>query len=144
MRLAALVLLLAVDASAHDLALRVEQSEPTVIVYAAYGGSEPVTDADVSIFSPANPDSPFQTGLTDIRGIFAFVPSDAGEWRVVLDDGYGHRAERMIAVDWQAATDRPATGERSTFDKAVLGLSLIFGWTGVLLWVQSRRRTKPS
>ena len=144
MKLPTLILLLAVAASAHDLTLRIQQAEPAVIVHALYAGSEPVTDADVSIFSPANPDSPFQTGLTDIRGAFAFVPAETGYWRVILDDGYGHRAERTIAVDWQAAPSQAASGERSTFDKAILGVSIIFGWTGVLLWMQTRRRAKQS
>lgn len=144
MRLLALVLTLASTAMAHDLALRVEQAQPAVIVYATYGGSEPVTDADVSVFSPDNQQSPFQTGLTDVKGVFAFVPSESGEWLVVFDDGYGHRAERKIAVDFQGDGAASTGSERSTLDKAVLGVSMIFGLTGVFLWLQTRRRAEAS
>ncbi len=145
MRLFLLGCFLAAAVHAHDLDLSVEYAQPAVVVHALYGGAEPVTDADVSIFSPENPDSPYQTGITDIAGLFAFVPSGAGQWRVVIDDGFGHRAEQEIAVDWSAASsDAAPSGARSTADKAVLGVSIIFGLTGLLLWSQSRRGGRPA
>ncbi len=140
MRLLLLGCLLAATASAHDLTLRAEYAQPAVVIRAEYGGSEPVTDADVSIFSPENADSPYQIGVTDLQGVFAFVPSGAGEWRVVVDDGYGHRADQSIPVDWaDAASGGNSSAARSTADKAIVGVSIIFGLTGLLLWFQSRR-----
>lgn len=140
MKLLLLALALAAALGAHDLTLRVEYAQPAVLLYAVYGGSEPVTDAAVSIFSPQNPDSPYQTGVTDLAGVFAFAPAGAGQWRVVVDDGYGHRAEQSVPVDWAAtASAGAASGARSTADKAILGVSIIFGLTGALLWFQSRR-----
>jgi len=140
MKLLTLLLVLAGSSQAHDLALRVEQVQPAVIVYATYAGVEPVTDADVTIFSPQNAESPFQTGITDVRGVFAFVPSEPGDWRIV-DDGFGHRFDQTIAVDWQSAPVNEHGGGGATWANAILGVSIIFGFTGILLWLKSRERT---
>lgn len=134
MRTLILLLLAASAAVAHDLELRVQAARPAVVVYATYGTTEPTTDADVSVFAPGAPSSPYQTGFTDLHGAFAFVPAEAGAWRVVIDDGYGHRAEQEIAVDWDKADEPSAGGGRSPLDKAILGVSVIFGITGLLLW----------
>src|SRR5690606_12976542 len=100
---------------------------------------KPATDSDVAVFGPQYTQSPYQTGVTDPRGIFAFVPPEPGDWRIIIDDGYGHRAEQTIPVDWTGDISQAAGPGRSTVDKAILGVSVIFGFTGVLLWLQSRR-----
>jgi hypothetical protein len=63
----------------------------------------------------------------DARGV-GELPEPAGRWRVVVDDGVGHRT----AVDGYA--ERPAL-PRWPF--AVAGVGLIAGWAG---WRAARRR----
>jgi hypothetical protein len=43
-------------------------------------------------------DTPYLTGTTDPAGLFTFLPGKPGEWRVVVDDGMGHRREARIDV----------------------------------------------
>lgn len=138
MKLPILLLGLVVTGAAHDLTVRVEQVAPSVILYSTYAGADPVTDADIAIYSPDNADSPYQTGLTDIQGVFAFVPSGLGEWRAVVDDGFGHRTERTISIDWQADASQESTAPQTTWSKAVTGVAVIFGCTGILLWLRTR------
>ncbi len=144
MRPLALLLLLAAAAGAHDLTLRIEPARPAIVVHAAYAASEPATDSDVTVFGPPNPQSPYQTGVTDRHGVFAFVPPEPGDWRILIDDGYGHRAEQTIPVDWAGDMSQAAGAGRSALDKAILGVSVIFGFTGLLLWLQSRRSSEPA
>ena len=135
-----LALALAGAAGAHDLLIDVKLARPAVLLHASYGGSEGATDADVSIFAPDRPESPYQSGFTDLQGAFAFVASQQGTWRAVIDDGFGHRVEREIVVDWDLAESGAQRQGRSTLDKAILGVSLIFGAMGLWLWFQARTR----
>ncbi len=138
------VALLPATAAAHELEATVTLASPAVIIRAAYGGTEPVAFAKVKVFSPASGSAEFQTGLTDRRGTFAFVPEISGEWRVSLDDEEGHRREISVTVPspfQSTATAAAATSASSRFERALLGLALMFGATGLLYGVKSRRRS---
>ena len=90
-------------AQAHGLLAEVRASTPAVVVACAYTDGDPV-DAEVLVYSPAEPGRIFQRLHTDIRGIASFVPDTAGTWRVVADDGMGHRTELELAVEAGAVT----------------------------------------
>ncbi len=132
----AIVLLCASSALAHDLTIRVELDEPTVILRAAYDGDEPAVNADVQITSPQQASPPFQSGSTDRNGCFSFVPDTGGAWAVVVDDGFGHRREQAIEVDWSKAGGPHAEGR--DWSQVVAGLGLIFGLSGVFFWSRAR------
>lgn len=55
------------------------------------------------MYSPEDPGEAFQILRTDRRGRAAFLPDAAGEWRVVVDDGTGHRTELTVTVDSEGA-----------------------------------------
>ncbi|NQT92354.1 MAG: hypothetical protein HQ559_06305, partial [Lentisphaerae bacterium] len=61
-------------------------------IEAAYDDGSPMAFCDVSVFSPGDPVSEYQTGITDPRGRFAFIPDTNGVWKVTVDDGMGHMA----------------------------------------------------
>lgn len=63
-----------------------------------YSNGEPA-DAEVQVYSPDAADEAFQTLRTDPRGLASFVPSGAGTWLLVVDDGLGHRVVHEIPVD---------------------------------------------
>jgi nickel transport protein len=126
----------------HELDATVSLSPPAVIVRAVYGGSEPVQFAKVQVFAPDSAAQEFQTGMTDRRGYFSFVPAGSGVWRVVLDDEEGHRREVAVTVPepFEAAAAAPAGGS-SRFERALLGIALILGATGVLYGFKARRQS---
>lgn len=125
---------------AHDLDAAVTLAAPAVIVRAAYGGSEPVQFAKVQVYSPASATQEYQTGVTDKRGAFSFVPDAAGTWRVVVDDEEGHRKEVQIVVPspFEGAASAPA-GHGSRVERALLGVALMLAATGFLYGFKARR-----
>jgi nickel transport protein len=142
-----MLLLTAGTAFAHELEATVSLTAPAVIIRAAYGGTEPVPFAKVEVFAPLSTSQAFQTGVTDRRGHFSFVPDGPGAWRVIVDDEEGHRRE--VAVTVPQPFDSRSTVEgapRSRLERALLGLALIFGATGFLYGFKVRRslRRLPS
>lgn len=135
------LLLLPVVLAGHELETTVTLAAPAVIVRAAYGGSEPVAFSKVQVFSPAEPAQPYQTGLTDRRGYFSFVPDAGGAWRLVVDDEEGHRRDVAITVPHPFRSNAPVPAARSSrLERAFLGLALILGGTGFLYGFKARRR----
>lgn len=85
-----------------------EASAGAVVVRCVFTSGEPA-DAEVLVYSPTEPDRIFQTLRTDLRGFASFVPDAPGDWRVVADDGMGHRTFLDVPVTATGAP-APATG----------------------------------
>lgn len=124
---------------AHNMEITVERQPGAVATRFGYGPRDPAKGAPVTVFSPADPGTPFQTGQTDQRGVFVFAPDRPGAWRVVADDGEGHREEARIEVaeDGAIRFDDHSHSRANTF---VTGVSLLVGITGIALWWSGRRR----
>lgn len=141
-----ILFLLPALARSHDLDARVTVYPHSVVVQAAYGGTEPAPHISVGIFSPADTQKEFQSGWTDARGVFAFVPNRSGEWLCVLDDQLGHRKEISISVtdDRVPAAGGPAHVPQPLPQKVLTGLSLLIGFTGLAAWYSSRRSRRSA
>lgn len=148
-----LILGLAVFAAvlqAHDLQTRVRLEASFVVLEASYEGEEAASYVAVRVQAPeaagAAVDA-YQTGRTDRKGHFVFLPDRPGLWKVTIDDEMGHRITEEVNVTDTAspakpgAPSSPGTPGRSTGDKLLVGLSLLFGATGLLLAWTSRRRS---
>ncbi len=59
-------------------------STAAIQVQAAFASGEPMVNAQVSVFTPTDPQPPWATGTTDPFGSFAFVPdiTQPGQWEV--------------------------------------------------------------
>jgi hypothetical protein len=127
---------------AHDLQVRVQQAGPAVLAHTTYAGSEPAAGAAVLVYAPGKQETEYQSGRTDANGVFSFVPDREGEWRFVVDDGMGHRAETPIAVSADAAGGLHGTAQppMSMALKLITGLAIIVGATGFLYGLKSRPR----
>ncbi|MEL6222949.1 MAG: carboxypeptidase regulatory-like domain-containing protein [Cyanobacteria bacterium J06627_8] len=57
-----------------------------------FSSGEPVEEAQVTIYSPENPDEPWAELTTDEDGRFSFVPDEAvaGDWEIRIEQGIGH------------------------------------------------------
>jgi hypothetical protein len=136
----ALWLALCLPVFGHELAIDVELQRPEVLLRASYGPGEPAAQVAVAVSSAAAQASWRISGETDESGAFAFTPPAEGEWLVRVDDGYGHIATRMVAVNWTAPAaelSEPA----SLLARAGAGLAVIFGLTAFVVW--GRRRAAP-
>lgn len=99
-----------------------------------YSDGEPMAYAEVLVFGPDSAKVEFQNGRTDKNGVFAFVPDRPGFWRVVCNDGMGHRAEyknELVSGKETKATEsamQEPDGKQSAplWLKALLGVSLLF------------------
>ena len=116
-----------------------------VVVAAHYDSGEPMSYAKVKIVAPKG-QLFFQSGRTDRNGRFCFVPDLAGNWKVVIDDEMGHRLEVKVPVDEKLVLQEgwdnrgPQEVGTSTFGKAAMGVSIIFGLCGLFLWWKGTKR----
>jgi hypothetical protein len=150
---------------AHKLEINVTHHPPVVVAEAGYSGHQHgLSGADVFIYAPGETEKTFQTGKTDAEGKFAFIPSKAGEWRVVADDGTGHKTEKVISLGEDFFTpektvieSEPGAQEKEVIQepavtpsqaqvpvlwKVLAGVSLLFGLAGILYGVKARQKSK--
>ncbi len=141
--IATLVFLLPSPLFAHGVKGSVK--EGGLVVTAQYDTGEAMSYARVKISAP-DAKFLFQSGRTDRNGRFCFFPDVAGDWQVVVDDKMGHRLEVNVPVDEtmaiQVNQERGATAEShlSRYEKALMGLSIIFGLSGILFWWKGKKR----
>ena len=106
----------ATPAQAHGMRVEFQASASAVVVECTYSNGDPA-DVEVLVYSPAEVGRIFQRLRTDIRGFASFVPDAAGTWRVVADDGMGHRTELDLSVGSDAVSVRAE--RRSTWRSAI-------------------------
>lgn len=134
-----LTLLLVSGLSAHELIVEAEYQGRVALVDVRYYDKAPAKDSDVTVWAPDGGDDSFVAGRTDRNGAFAFVPDQPGTWRIVADDGRGHREALDLTVTGLGAS--PESGppvRRGPFERALTGVSVIFGLTGLWMWRRSR------
>jgi len=136
-----MVLMLSSPALGHGVEGSVQPGG--LAVSCRYSTGEPMEYAKVTIFSPGT-NQPFQVGHTDKNGRFCFYPDAPGEWRVTAEDGMGHRLEVKVPVTldqvqgMQVKNAAPPAAT-SLFERALVGLSLIFGLAGLLFYWRAVR-----
>lgn len=160
--------LVAQKAIAHGVEVQY-QSRQGFEVSATYDSGEPMANAQVIIFSPENPSTPWQTTKTDAEGRFTFVPPEAGNWQVKIHQA-GHGTSLTIpvadaaaptasvttaAADQPAHADAPAAESQPTsvpvtaataspLQKGVMIGSVIWGCIGTALFFsRNSRRQQP-
>ena len=118
-----------------------------IVVTTRYDTGEPMSYAKVKISAPGA-DVIFQSGRTDRNGRFCFFPDAPGDWKVVVDDGIGHRLEMTVPVSEPLGLkSQQQNGEQiksslSRYERAIMGISIIFGISGILFWWKGKRILK--
>jgi len=142
------------SALAHGVNVETSFKDGVVVVRSSYSPAQPLIDASVTIYSPAEREKAWQTGSTDKTGHFAFLPDVEGEWTFVVDDRKGHRNSTTITVisdmpeqeevtkDEVVEPAEPSGSGPRQFPKIITGLSLIFGITGIFYGLKARQRPK--
>jgi len=119
-----------------------------VVVTAQYDTGETMSYARVKISAPSARLT-FQSGRTDRNGRFCFFPDGQGNWEVIVDDEMGHRLEVIVPVDGakelkkDQQTGGSAESSLSRYERALMGISIIFGVFGTILGCRGYKNGKP-
>ncbi len=116
-----------------------------VCILSEYDDGEPMSYARVEIMAPGS-QLPFQSGRTDRNGRFCFRPDISGDWRITVSDAMGHRLRLSNTINDNMI---PAAGDGTGLNRGgpwtrmlriADGLAIIFGFAGILAWLQSRKK----
>ena len=110
-------------------------------IQAFYDNGSPLAYVDVTVFSPAQAETEFQSGVADKNGVFMFKPDMDGTWTIVFDDGLGHGLREEIDIQAGQTVEQTPSGVIPRWQKVLVGVSLIFGITGFLYGVTIKRQT---
>jgi hypothetical protein len=127
-------------ARAHKMEVEAKTDGATVRVVAGYEGDEPAEGAKVTLTDAAG--AVMTEGTTDAKGLCVLPRPRAGTYRLVVDDGAGHRAELALPVPESEAEVTARTERRSRWLMAALGLAAIAGGTAVARLL--RRKPGPT
>jgi len=100
-------------AGAHEVLHTVERGR-AIAVRAWESDGDPLAGARWEVYSPSDPGSPWQEGLTDRAGWLAFAPDVAGKWRVKVVGPDGHGLDVEVDAGVPAGQPAAAGGAVST------------------------------
>lgn len=128
------------------------ESEPiqSLQMRAMFESGDPMANAQVTIYSPANPETPWQQLSTDDQGYFVFTPDHSvlGDWEVeVRQAGHGDlvRVEVNGKNNGFSLTNAGRAGHsgQSPVQKWVTIAAVVWGFVGTALFF-SQRQPQPS
>lgn len=131
--------LCAFPALAHELRQEVSQAQ-AVVIRLTYGDNAPFAFEAYEIY-PEGGKLPAQVGRTDAQGRVAFLPPQAGRWRVKTWSEDGHGLEFTLetgAGTTPAAVDRPLYERHG---RIVAGVALILGLFGLINLYLRRKKS---
>ena len=132
-----LPLSLPATAFAHGVELEYK-TDITIEIFAAYDTSEPMPGAEIRVYAPDDPSTPWLTGICDENGRFTFTPDPSlpGMWGVRVRH-MGHGGMLYIPIG-EGMAGRGGTG----YTQLQLGLiagSVVWGLIGTALFFWKRR-----
>ena len=119
--------------------------EKGILVKAEYDNGEPMSYSSTKIFD-SEEKLPFQSGRTDRNGRFLFYPDKSGDWKVIVNDGMGHcltlktHINKKLALSTINSQQNVKKSNLSRYEKALMGLSVIFGIFGILFWLMGYKK----
>lgn len=117
------------------------QSKSVIEVQARYSSGNPMVNAQVSVYSPTDPTTAWQTGITDAQGLFSFTPGpdQPGLWEVTIRQA-GHGSVMSIPIQNLIPAEDPSdpvqhsTSWKAPLEKGVLAASILWGCVGTALF----------
>lgn len=110
----------------------------TVSITALYDSGEPMAGAQVAIYAPDEPQTPWLTGVCDDQGRFSFTPDPAkpGTWDLqVRLAGHGD----IIHIPVGAGSDAGGAGSLTPAQIVLMAGCVIWGFVGTALFFSKRR-----
>ncbi len=133
---------------AHGARIEYVAGEALVVtITAAYDSGSPMQAAQVLVYAPDDPATPWLTGTTRDDGTFQFIPDPqrSGTWEVVVRDA-GHGGTVYIPISAEpAATQSVAiagsSNAMSPLQILLMGASVVWGFVATALYFSQRRTT---
>jgi len=115
-----------------------------IAIRARYDSGEPMANAQVTVYAPDKPSTPWRQGTTGSNGRFAFVPAGAssGSWEVrVRKAGHGEIVSIPAGNETGAAAAGSLAGSTgyTPLQKALMGALGVWGFVGTALFFARRR-----
>ena len=123
---------------AHGVVYEIK-GDKAVIIKVTYDDGEPMSYAEIEIFSPDNKDIEYQNGRTDKNGSFAFLPDQIGGWKIIVNDGMGHGVVTEVEVKEAMKIETTAKGW-PRLQKLITGISIIWGLAGLIFYFKMRKK----
>jgi len=140
MCLAFLLIILGLPMKAHAHGVRIEYTSSMAIeIVAKYDSGEPMSGAQVVVYAPDDPSTPWLTGVCDDEGRFTFTPdsSKPGTWDVqVRQAGHGGIVHIPVGEDMVVSG---GTGGYSVIQIVLMAACVIWGGVGTALYFSRRR-----
>ena len=149
----------------HGISIETTEMPPAVRLKASYSGGNEISGISIKIYPPGTKEL-YQQGKTDIHGHFSFTPDTQGNWTLLADDGMGHKKEVQLTLSpafFESDEEEPTEeilseqlpNEESAvkdpevytaagipvFYRIIFGLSIIFGLTGIVFGLLSRKKS---
>ena len=119
-----------------------EKFEGGIGIKVNYNDGTPMSYSEVKVYSPEDKETEFQQGFTDKNGRFVFFPDVKGKWKIIVNDGIGHGIATDISIEEEMIMKKTGTAHFSRWQKILIGVSLIFGATGILFYLVTKRYYK--
>ncbi|WP_225894664.1 carboxypeptidase-like regulatory domain-containing protein [Leptolyngbya sp. O-77] len=116
---------LSTPAHAHGVDITYQETQ-AIALEARYDGGQPMSGAQVAVFSPADPQTPWLRGTADESGRFLFAPdpSQPGNWEVqVRQAGHGEILVIPVGGGAAAGAGEPASAATSSSETSSSAIS---------------------
>lgn len=129
-------------AYAHGASMSYQTTE-VIEIQGKYDSGEPMADAQVAVYAPDDPSTPWLTGTADDQGVFMFKPdlSQPGNWEVQFRLA-GHGDIMTIPVDAESnpVGTRGSTGGLNSVQKLIVFGAMTWGFVGTALYFSGRKQ----
>jgi nickel transport protein len=134
------MLIIPVKAYAHGVDIEYT-SEISIVITAKYDTGEPMAEAQVTIYTPDDPSTPWLTGTCDDEGQFTFTPDTSipGDWKVKVRLA-GHGDISYITVS-ESGVEFSSDSGYTTLQIVLMSICVVWGTTGTALFFLRRRKT---
>jgi nickel transport protein len=134
-----LSLLLPAPALAHGVNIQYS-SDTEITILARYDSGEPMAGAQVAVYAPDDPSTPWLTGICDDEGYFSFTPdvSIPGTWDVQVRLA-GHGGMLHIPVGGDSTATSGGVGGYSYLQLGLMAACVIWGSIGTAFYFRRRR-----
>jgi nickel transport protein len=111
----------------------------TVEIVASYDNGDPMLGAQVSVYAPNDPSTPWLNGECDDEGYFSFTPDPSipGRWDIQVRQA-GHGDMIHIDIDEGMVTGGSSSGY-STGQIVLMSICVFWGILGTALYFRRRR-----
>lgn len=130
-----LLLAIAPPVLAHGTDIRVTVDGATIQIAARFETDEPMSDAQIIVYAPDNPQEPWLSGVADTEGAYAFDldPTLVGEWAITIRTG-GHGEIVHLDVSRNGSVTVQQNNERSAWQTALMAGAVVAALGGVAFY----------